>query len=137
MKALFIVIGLALMAFAWWSARMNAKAADWPEARGRIVHSELRLNSESDHGDSVRIEYEYEAAGARRQGSTVSYAGMANDRETQQALVARYPVGREVAVFYDPSQPDRAVLEREPSRGWLGVLAVGAVLIGVALFVRL
>lgn len=136
MKALLIAFGLLLMGFAGWSARMNAKAADWPEARGRILRSELRLNSESDNGDAVHIEYAYEVAGASYRGNTVTYAGMSNDRETKQALVDRYPVGREVTVYVDPAEPSRAVLERQASRGWVGVMAVGGFFVVMALFLR-
>lgn len=132
-KMAFILCGLALVGAAWWSATMNAKAADWPDTRGLIVRSEHRQAPDGDN-DSVRIEFDYEVAGQAYRGSKVSYAGLPAQSAGKAALVARYPVGLAVKVYYDPADPAHAVLEREPSRGWIGAVLMGVALVAIALF---
>lgn len=132
-KLAFILCGLALMGAAWWSATMNAKAADWPDTRGVIALSEHRQATDGDN-DSVRIEFDYEVADQRHRGSTVSYVGLPAQSAEKAALVARYPVGREVKVYYDPADPGRAVLEREASRAWIAAALMGLVLVAVGVF---
>jgi hypothetical protein len=132
-KLAFILCGVALIGAAWWSATMNAKAADWPDTRGVIAMSEHRQATDGDNG-SVRIEFDYEVAGQKHRGTTVSYAGLPSQSDEKAALVARYPVGREVQVYYDPADPGRAVLERAPSRAWMAAALMGVVLVAVGLF---
>lgn len=132
-KLAVIACGLLLIGAAWWSATMNAKAADWPQTRGVIALSEHRQATDGDN-DSVRIEFEYEVAGQRHRGTTVSYAGVPAQSGEKAALVARYPVGREVTVYYDAADPSRAVLERAPSRAWMAAVLMGLVLVAVGLF---
>ncbi|CAM3947058.1 DUF3592 domain-containing protein [Roseateles saccharophilus] len=132
-KLAFIVCGLLLVGAAWWSATMNARAADWPDTRGVIVHSEHRQAPDGDN-DSVRIEYDYQVAGQARRGSKVGYAGGPSQSADKAALVARYPVGLEVRVYYDPADPGRAVLERSPSRAWIAAVLMGVALVAIGLF---
>jgi len=132
-KLAFILGGLLMIGAAWWSATMNAKAADWPDTPGVIALSEFRQVAEGDN-DSVRIEFDYEVAGQKHRGTTVSYIGPPAQSAEKAALVARYPVGREVRVYYDPADPSRAVLERTPSRAWMAAVLMGVVLVAVGIF---
>lgn len=132
-KLAFVLCGLALIGAAWWSAVMNAKAADWPDTPGLIVHSEHRQAPDGDN-DSVRIEYDYQVAGQSHRGSKVSYAGGPAQAADKAALVARYPLGLAVTVYYDPADPSRAVLERAPSRAWIAAALIGLVIVAVGLF---
>lgn len=132
-KLAFILCGVALIGAAWWSATMNAKAADWPDTRGVIALSELRQATDGDN-DSVRIEFDYEVAGQKHRGTMVSYAGLPAQSTEKAASVARYPVGSEVRVYYDPADPGRAVLERTPSRAWMAAVVMGVVLVAIGIF---
>ena len=129
----FIVAGLLLTGAAWWSARMNARAADWPGVPGVIVRSEFNRAHEGDN-DSLRIEYEYHVGGVLQRGSTLSYIGLPAGGDAKAALAARYPVGLEVTVYHDPAEPGRAVLEREASRAWIAPALMGLALVGLGLF---
>jgi len=82
--------------------------------------------------------YRYEAGGALRSGAVVR----ATDRGSPslaraERTCARYSEGRRVAVFYDPADPDRAVLERGPGSGPLALFAWGGLcLVGGFYIVR-
>lgn len=135
-KLAFILCGLLLVGGAWWSATMNARAADWPDTRGVIALSEHRQATDGDN-DSVRIEFDYAVGGQQHRGRTVSYVGLPAQAADKAALVARYPVGREVRVYYDPADPGRAVLERAASRAWIGVALMGVVMVAIGVFKEL
>jgi hypothetical protein len=127
-------MGLLLIALALWSAWMNERAMSWPAVAGVIVHSELQTPGEGE--PSVRIEYEYRVAGVLHRSANLGYAGSSPAAADKAAQVATYPLGREVTVFVDPAQPGRAVLERRPSRAWMGMVAAGLVLLLLGLFRR-
>jgi hypothetical protein len=83
------------------------------------------------------IRYVY-AVGGRNHEARCVYFGAhrwSPDQQVARSLVARYPVGTQVRVYYNPAKPDAAVLVRGETRmakSWLivaAVLAVAAALI--------
>lgn len=55
-----------------------------------------------------RVRYSYEVGGMRYTSTQVNYSLPNTEPE---AVVARYPVGKEVAVYYDSARPTLSVLE--------------------------
>lgn len=135
LKLVFLLFGLLMIGLAGWSGTMNARAARWPQTRGVIVRSEHRRAVDGDD-DSVHIEFDYEVGGLTHRGSRVSYAGVPAQPADKAALVARYPVGLEVAICYDPARPGRATLERTPSRAWVGLGLMGLAAMALGLLVH-
>lgn len=133
LKLVLLLLGLLLVGLAAWIRTMNARAAGWPQARGVIVRSEHERAVDSDN-DAVHIEFEYTVGGRTHRAARVSYAGVPAQRVDKEALVARYPVGREVTVHYDPATPGRATLECTPSRNWIGLGLMGLGLLALGLF---
>ena len=102
------------------------KAVHWPSVPGTIVESWTRYQARGG-GGSFRIRYAF-MVGHEITGSTPRLSGSWFWTTTQmEKFVARYPVGREVEVFYDPENPRRNCLDRE-DRGGLLPLWVGAAL---------
>ena len=100
------------------------KAVHWPSVPGTIVESWTRYQARGG-GGSFRIRYAF-AVGHEITGSTPRLSGSWFWTTTQmEKFVARYPVGREVEVFYDPENPRRNCLDRK-DRGGLLPLWVGA-----------
>ncbi len=63
----------------------------------------------------MAVKYEYEVNGQLYVGDRVNIGPMqksVNPRKSQEIL-ARYPVGGNVTVYYNPANPQEAVLERE------------------------
>ena len=88
----------------------RSPAAAWPEVRGTVLSATVQVsaNGRARH-ETPLVLYSYRVGGREFQGSRV-YAGA----RTRQAadVVARYPAGSCVQVFYDPSDPTRSALER-------------------------
>jgi hypothetical protein len=109
------------------------KAAHWPSVRGKIIESYAYHDKYNGY---FRIRYEFPVAyeitsptsrlprhargSAKITGSTPRLSGKWFWTSIQMdAFVARYPVGQEVEVFYDPENPRRNCLDREDRGGLL------------------
>jgi hypothetical protein len=76
------------------------------ETKGLITKSETRLVGRWCSA-VYEIRYDYSVGQEKFAGSRVDY-----DTRTDYArMLARYPLGKEVTVYYDPSRPQYATLE--------------------------
>jgi hypothetical protein len=105
----------------------------WLPLRARFVYVQAdcvvldkRLDeSRGEDGPTYRplVHIEYEAEGRPRRAWTYDAAGMfTSGRARQQAVLDRFQKGQRYPCWYDPSDPDRAVLTREFSLWGLMVL---------------
>lgn len=71
------------------------------------------------------IEYVFEVDGVRHTGSQVwvSGGGSSSSPAGARNVVARYPVGKEAEVFYDPAAPGVCALE--PGTTWTSYMPFG------------
>jgi hypothetical protein len=119
------MVGLGL-----WARHLNAKAASWPATQGTILSSVLEDRGED--APDAKIRYSYEVAGQVFESSNISYGGHWSSQDRD--LVAKYPIGAQVSVYFDPSKPARAALEREESLVWAAFASVGLFFTGLAIF---
>lgn len=149
MNLALVVFGsmIALLAFGTlvkhWEVR---KAMRWRRTEGRITHSAItarRVRTAQTHagtqgrGDrEVRnfadIRYEYSVNGQRFKGQRVSIGEDPGNFRVAETL-ARYPVGKQVVVHYDPENPAEAVLENEAPEGVWGTMAAFVTIMAVLL----
>ncbi len=86
-------------------------------------------------GWSFSITYEYFVDEAKFESSRVHFGYQtSSDVSYAQGFVNKYPVGKEVEVYYNPNDPSEAVLE--PEIKWFGLLYYigGYILLSVVLF---
>ena len=107
--ALFIGIG--------WFSRQKVKASRaWPSTPGRVTGSGVEESSGSEGGTVYRaaVHYTYAIGGRefnnnrRVFGDTVS----SSNRGAAERAAARFVVGSTAPVYYNPANPQDAVLER-------------------------
>ncbi len=92
-------------------------APNWPTTTGVIIGS--KVGTSTTGGGSVPrstqsvaiVEFEYEVNGTEYYSPVVNILGVGH--EDPSAVVARYPVGAEVTVHYDPDNPAEATLETD------------------------
>lgn len=117
---------VGLLAYA--TARVK-RAATWQEGVARITQSKVEVARHRFTGDTTKVRnvasvaYTFKANGQTVQGDRIS-AGLAPADNVDQVL-KRYPVGAEVPVYFDPTNPKECVLERKPPVS-LGCLWAGA-----------
>jgi hypothetical protein len=95
----------------------------WPTIQGVILVSELEYHDETTE---AKVKYEYVVNNRRIEAMGVSYGdyGSSNSRHARGILL-KYPQGKEVLVSYQPSNPERSVLEPGFNYGVLGLPLVG------------
>lgn len=99
------------------------KARRWPAIEGKVIVSDVqpRKNKPGDPGynfhdtevaNEPRVEYEFQVAGKTYRGRRITIGEKTAAFELE-GILARYPVGAPVTVYYDPANPETAVLERD------------------------
>ena len=89
-------------------------ARRWPAAPGIIIGAEVRVtprSGEEPFYDAV-VRYAYTVQGQEYEGAQDDLTYVSNAQDAALAIVARYPVGASVSVYYDPQAPQRALIDR-------------------------
>ena len=93
----------------------------YPVTHGAITQSEVRRNAGAN-GKSIRAEvkYQFRVEGRDFTGSTLSFFKMNwSSRQEADRVVQSLPVGQQVEVFYNPSEPNDSALSRSlDGRPW-------------------
>lgn len=144
----FAIAGIALAAALAFVAlhvrrlRVGRSAASWPSVAGIITQS--RTARRWGLGNGVRVAglwyvpeigYRYEIDGRAYSGRKITLAdtGYPKLRDARE-VIARYPEGARVPVYYDPARPKRSFLEpQRRERRTLGIAALLTVVAGAAL----
>ncbi len=130
MNALLLTVGIIVfvlfilnaifLGIIFFMRRKMAEVSQWPSTMGVVQMStiEQRHSSEGGYTDYPVIQYSYQIGGQTYQsmklapGPEVGGTGARN-------VVAKYPAGTQVMVFYNPQNPSDAVLERRAPAQWL------------------
>jgi hypothetical protein len=120
---IFLVIGIALILKSRRDKQKASASRSWPSTTGRITNSGVSSHTSRDSdGDmevsySISVEYEYAVKGQNFNSRNISFGARNSHRHRSQAEaeLANYQVGKTVAVFYNPANPEEAVLERNAS----------------------
>ncbi|MDX1944912.1 MAG: DUF3592 domain-containing protein [Pirellulaceae bacterium] len=93
----------------------RAKAStEWPTVPGRIQVSEVKQTTEKGKTKySASLQFSYDVKGKNYESAYIWPSGgySSNSKTNHRAIVERYPVGKEVKVYYDPREPSFGVLE--------------------------
>ncbi len=105
--------------------------------QGTIIHAETDRHS-GRYGTSYHyhIEYEFYVGTERFRSDEVTFAGTGSkDPEFAKSYVERYPVGRDVTVYYNPNTPSFSVLEPRVRGNFTWLFA--SIIIGTAIVLGL
>ena len=107
-----------LLLFTFVAAPRALNANDWPYTQGKVTQSELierkRSNRNSDIITvySAKLHYQYTVDGKTYSNMQVRWADRSKNKI--QSLISReYPTDAVVTIFYNPQNPEQAVLEQE------------------------
>jgi hypothetical protein len=115
---------LGIIFYARWSA---SKAKHWATATGTVVLSTLEARRGSK-GNTVYypvVRYHYRVHAMDYENNKIM-PGMAWGGSGAPAVVAKYPSGATVTVYYNPENPAESLLERDTPRYtiWLWVALI-------------
>lgn len=126
---------LSLAGYFSYVAWEKYDSQNWPRVPGSVIRSYSTLTCGSNRSFKsweARIDYRYVVDGATHEASRVSGYSVLCDNDRNEVigwLNAHYPVGRQVEVFYNPSDPDAAFLEVRPVRTFDIALILAALVI--------
>lgn len=112
--------GLLSVIFAPLEMYSMKQAESWPSRKGVITLSYNRYIGRFSRGGPFWDEEicgNYVDNGERFCISRVRYGDFRcnADKDYSDAIIAKYPIGREVDVYYNPSKPKVTILENHPS----------------------
>jgi hypothetical protein len=137
---LFLVVfgGVGIGLGIWgWNVLTDARASEsWPTTEGQVISSEVDHSSDAEGGDSYQpqISYRYEVDDQTYEADRIRFGQNSYSSSRQaEAEANRYPVGRQVEVFYEPGRPENAVLEPGASMGSYLGLGLGGTFLTIGL----
>lgn len=103
--------------YALWKVRNQVAAGKiWSKTSGKIIDSSLSQPDVPREGGetnaTVNIRYQYQVSGKNLEGKRVKFGGQGGmTRVAAEQLVAKYPAGATVDIYYDPKSPAQSALE--------------------------
>ena len=117
----FLVLNVIFLGIIFFMRRRMAAVSQWPSTLGTVNASYLeRRSSSSDSGSTNYpvVQYSYQVGGQAYQGTKLA-PGPEVGGTGAGKVVARYPAGAQVMVFYNPENPSDAVLETKAPAQWI------------------
>ena len=151
-SAVFLTFGALGTWGLFATLRQSRRSRSWPTVKGKIIHSELTedIQQERDSDDGrirettmygVKLAYSYSVDGHVFQGDRIYWSDgiKTNVDGPARKILENYPLGKRVAVYYQPDKPAFALLEPFTTKGvtMIGVFAAaffafGLVFLGLA-----
>lgn len=117
-----VILNAVFLGILFFMRRRMATVSQWPSTMGTVIASYLERRSSSDGSTNYPVvQYSYQVGGRTYQSSKLA-PGPEVGGTGAGKVVARYPAGAQVMVFYDPNNPAEAVLERKAPAQWLFIL---------------
>ena len=132
--------GIIVLGFGIYSLIKLILAHRWPSAEGKIVSShKSKRHSDAGKMEDAEVVYEYEVAGKIYRSSAIQAGGDISSSPSRSLtevdkILAKYPEGTNVTVYYNPRVPQIACLERTDATGVLIGLVFGPIAIAVGYF---
>ena len=116
----FLILNVVFLAVLFFTRRRMAAVRQWPSTMGTVNTSylERRSSSEGGYTNYPVVQYSYQVSGQAHQGTKIA-PGMEVGGTGAGKVVARYPAGAQVMVFYNPQNPSDAVLETKAPAQWI------------------
>jgi hypothetical protein len=109
----FLLLNSIFLGIIFFTRRKMAAINTWSSTMGTVLMSTVEWRHSSDSGSTAYpvVQYSYQVNGQTYQGMKIA-PGPEMGGTGAQKVVARYPAGAQVMVFYDPKNPADAVLEK-------------------------
>ncbi|HEX4486426.1 MAG TPA: DUF3592 domain-containing protein [Terriglobales bacterium] len=129
----FVLVGIGLIWISLRSRKLANASKAWPSAPGRILSSCVQEyeNTDTDRTNTritytAEVEYEYAVEGQTLRGKRVQFGlGGSGNSTAIRNIVARYPAGKEVQVYYDPAKTSQCTLEQTAAGSLTFLLVIG------------
>lgn len=108
---LFWIFSLAALTVTATVGKGSAERRNWSTVEGKVTKSEIRKNINSNLPYDAIVEYQYSVDGKSYIGRNRTFQMHPHAKEAVSKIVASYPNGKIVTVYYDPKNPTIECLE--------------------------
>jgi hypothetical protein len=137
-SAFSIMMGALVLPFSLMGAMDSMDISEWPSTDGTVTSGDVYsiwFSSGEHISDGYylyypRVTYTYNVSGAEYQCDNIWRLDHQSKIPNEAyGVIYSYPQGMNVTVYYDPSDPSHAVLDRSEENSPLAAVAVGAALL--------
>jgi hypothetical protein len=114
---IILFLGLVTVLVVGYSMLRGQKSRSWPSVTGSVLSSSISEHESTDDDGSsttnygVSLLYSYSVGGQEFQGTRRTFTDVkTNSRSRAEKILAMYPQGGSVTVYYDPQKPSDCVL---------------------------
>ena len=119
LAGVFIAVGLFMLYRLVKNVQKAKQSKNWMTTPGKVLFSDVDVQYSTNADDEpvkmyqAKVVYEYDVFGMHYEKDRIAFnTGMRSSNYRKHAAVAAaYPAGNSVTVFYNPDDPDDAVLE--------------------------
>ena len=142
-----IIILIVGVGFNVWGFHIKSKSAaseSWPSVNGEIIKSNVHKslgNSSNRHKRTYKpvVEYKYSVDETEYTNNRIDFSSVTiqyNKEHKAKRVIAPYPPGKKLAVFYDPIDPKDSVLKKGAVAGtsWAFLIGLGLIILGVFVY---
>jgi len=137
---LLLLVGAGVVVQFIRTSRKVEAAQLWPSVKGLVITSVVKRGGGKNRVYRAKIRYTYSVSGFEFEGRRLALGGEldTSNRGRAEARCAKYPEGSEPEVFYDPSNPKDACLERvQEGKGFTLLIAGVLTAVGVTMLLGL
>lgn len=114
-----LILNAVFLGVIFFMRRRMAVVSQWPTTMGTVMMSTVDRRSTSEgYTDYPVVQYSYQVGGQSYQSYKLA-PGPEIGGTGARKVVARYPAGAQVMVFYNPQNASDSVLERKAPAQWL------------------
>jgi hypothetical protein len=108
-----VILNVIFLAIIFFTQRKVNAINEWPTTTGKVLTSQTEWRSSGEGSAEYPVVlYSYRANGQEFQGRRIA-PGMEVGGIGARKVVERYPVNSQVTVYYNPENPEDAVLEKK------------------------
>lgn len=132
---MFVILGIAILIVGSILWKEAGKVKSRPTVTGKVVTSTVDYAHDSQSQQettmySAKVKYQYSINGITYFSEKISMGKFSTSSRNQaQKIADKYPPGKEVVVYYNPDNPDEAVLEPDETIYVLIVFILGALVL--------
>ena len=126
------------MAWGGYEIKGAYESRHWPSTPGTITSSSISKQTRRDSNHRTRttyyprVQYQYQVDGKHCTSDRIEFGGASGGtRSKAKKLVDRYSPGKKVKVYYNPRDPEYAVLKAGFTWGAIFILLAGIVFFGL------
>lgn len=130
-RAAMVVLGALAIVLGLRTRYKKRSEQKWPAVAGRVVHSHLESTAGPQTRLSVSFRYKVQKRPIESRPLSVD---IPSAPAAANRTLKRLATGRRVVVHYDPTNPERVLVDTSHTGNWLEAVAAGSALILFALY---